>query len=60
MPTHGYRDRGKYMCRVLPGLIHFRLVVHPLQSRVMGPTSGTGYLVPQQFAAGENRLYPDF
>jgi hypothetical protein len=37
LPTHSYRDKGWYWCRLLPGLVLFRLVVHPLQPGVVGP-----------------------
>jgi hypothetical protein len=35
LPAHGYQDRGKYWCGLLPGLVLFRFVVSPLQTGVV-------------------------
>jgi hypothetical protein len=51
LPAHGYQDRGKDRCGLLPGLLLFSLVVPPLQRYTI---SGMGYLIPQSFAAGGN------
>jgi hypothetical protein len=36
LPVHVYHDEGKRRCGLLPGLVHFRLVAPPPQSRVVG------------------------
>jgi hypothetical protein len=51
LPAHGYQDRGKDWCGLLPGLLLFSLVVPPLQRYTI---SGMGYLIPQSFAAVGN------
>jgi hypothetical protein len=45
---------------IIPEISSFMLVVHPLQSRVVGPFPSTGCLVPQPFAAEGNRSYLEF
>jgi hypothetical protein len=45
---------------LLSGLVHFRFVAHPLQPEVVEPFSSTDCMVPQSFAARENRSYPEF
>jgi hypothetical protein len=37
LSAKGYRDRRKYWCGLHPGLVLFRLVIHPLQLGVVGP-----------------------
>jgi hypothetical protein len=46
--------------RMFPGLVLFRLVVPHLQPGVVGPFPGMRCMVPQSFAAGGNRSYPEF
>jgi hypothetical protein len=57
LPAHGYQDRRKDWCGLLPGLLLFRLVVPPLRRYTI---SGMGYLIPQSFAVGGNWSYLDF
>jgi hypothetical protein len=48
------------LCGLLPGLVLFRLVAHPLQPRVVGSFPGMRCMVPQSFATGWNQSYPKF
>jgi hypothetical protein len=48
-------DRGSFS-----GLVLFRLVAPLLQPGVVGPFPGMWCMVPQPFAVGGNRSYPEF
>jgi hypothetical protein len=46
-------------CKVLPGLVLFRLVVPPLQSGVVGPYPVRGIWFPRNFLLEGTESYPD-
>jgi hypothetical protein len=48
------------MVWIIPVISFFRLVAPPLQFRVVEPFPGMGCMVPQLFAAGGSRSYPEF
>jgi hypothetical protein len=60
LPTRGYRDGGKDWHRLLPGLVLFRLVIPPLQPKVMGPYVIHGTWFPSHLLLEGTGPYSDF
>jgi hypothetical protein len=48
------------MAWIVPGISSFSVGGPPFYPRVVGPFHGIGCMVPQPFAAGGNRSYPEF
>jgi hypothetical protein len=48
LSSHVHHNEGKQMCGLLPGLVHFRMVVPPLQPGVVGPYPEWGVWLPSR------------
>jgi hypothetical protein len=57
LPASGYCDGGKDWCRLLLGLVLFRLVVPPLQLGVIGPYLVQGTWFPSHLPLEGTKSY---
>jgi hypothetical protein len=55
--AYDYQDGGKDWCRLLPGLVLSSLVVHPLQTGVVGLYLVRGTWFPSRLPLEGNRQY---